>query len=161
MIVEEKLRDIRPVVWRDGRTCTWYKEVVERCLVSDPQARPSAAEVLSALEKGHAGVCEVCVFVFVFRNAFTDLQCTRTFKLVSSFRLSSAKVSVRCRMDATRPLPVKPYTDIACCIRSSAHEVWHGYNEASVNEQSYDEFPMSNRKHLCMQPNPSPTSRPR
>jgi serine/threonine protein kinase len=52
MVAEEKLRDIHPIVWRDGRSCTWYREIVESCLVLDPKARPSAAEVLSLLEKG-------------------------------------------------------------------------------------------------------------
>ena len=56
-IAEEKLGDVRPdgpVVWRAGRTRTWYREVVERCLRTDPTARPSASEVLSLLENGHA-----------------------------------------------------------------------------------------------------------
>ncbi|KAF9511727.1 hypothetical protein BS47DRAFT_1486664 [Hydnum rufescens UP504] len=52
VVAEEKCEDIDPTKWHDGRTCAWYKEIVKRCLVSDPEARPSAAEVLSLLEKG-------------------------------------------------------------------------------------------------------------
>jgi serine/threonine protein kinase len=53
VIAEEKLRGIQPIVWRDGRTCAWYREIVERCLYLDPNSRPSASEVLSVLENGH------------------------------------------------------------------------------------------------------------
>ena len=51
VIAEEMLKDVRPVVWRAGRTCAWYREIVERCLSLDPVARPSASEVLSLLER--------------------------------------------------------------------------------------------------------------
>jgi hypothetical protein len=51
-VAEEKLRDIHLMVWRDGSTCTRYRKIVNRCLVSDPKARSSAVEVLSLLEKG-------------------------------------------------------------------------------------------------------------
>jgi serine/threonine protein kinase len=51
VVVEEKVRNIHPIAWRDGVTGFWYREIVERCLASDPEARPSASEVLSLLEK--------------------------------------------------------------------------------------------------------------
>jgi serine/threonine protein kinase len=53
VVAEEKFHDIHPITWRAGVTCHWYREIVERCLVSDPGARPSAVEVLSLLEKYH------------------------------------------------------------------------------------------------------------
>jgi hypothetical protein len=32
VVAEEKLGSTQPIVWRDGRTCAWYREIVERCL---------------------------------------------------------------------------------------------------------------------------------
>jgi serine/threonine protein kinase len=52
VVGEEKLSGIHPIVWRDGGTCAWYREIVERCLNLDPDSRPSASEVLSVLENG-------------------------------------------------------------------------------------------------------------
>ena len=50
-VAEERWRGMRTPVWRDGKTPDWYRDVVERCLVFAPEARPSATDVLSLLER--------------------------------------------------------------------------------------------------------------
>jgi len=53
VVAEEKWWDIHPIEWRDTPgTSAWYREIVRKCLALDPDARPSAAEVLFLLEKG-------------------------------------------------------------------------------------------------------------
>ena len=50
-VVEERWSGTRTPVWRDGKTPEWYRYIVKRCLVLAPEARPSATEVLSLLER--------------------------------------------------------------------------------------------------------------
>jgi serine/threonine protein kinase len=52
MVAEEKFKDVHPIVWREGKTSLWYRNIVEKCLALDPSIRPSATEVLSLLENG-------------------------------------------------------------------------------------------------------------
>jgi serine/threonine protein kinase len=53
-VAEERWGGIRTPVWRDGKTPDWYRDIVKRCLVLAPEARPSAIEVLSLLERERA-----------------------------------------------------------------------------------------------------------
>jgi serine/threonine protein kinase len=53
-VAEERWGGIRTPVWRDGKTPDWYRDIVKRCLVLAPEARPSAIEVLSLLEQERA-----------------------------------------------------------------------------------------------------------
>jgi serine/threonine protein kinase len=50
-VAEEKSSCERPPLWRDGKTPSFYREIVQRCLAEDPAARPSIVEVLSVLEE--------------------------------------------------------------------------------------------------------------
>ena len=52
MVAEEKFRDIYPIVWHDRQMSKWYREIVERCLISDPDSRLLAVEVLLLLQSG-------------------------------------------------------------------------------------------------------------
>ncbi|KIM43843.1 hypothetical protein M413DRAFT_443723 [Hebeloma cylindrosporum] len=50
-VAEERWEGTRTPVWREGKTPNWYRDIVNRCLVLSPEARPSASEVLSLLER--------------------------------------------------------------------------------------------------------------
>ena len=50
-VAEERWRGMPTPVWREGKTPNWYRDIVKRCLVFVPEARPSAIEVLSLLER--------------------------------------------------------------------------------------------------------------
>jgi serine/threonine protein kinase len=50
-VSQEKVRGVRPPVWRDQRIPGWYRDIVHRCLTLDPAARPSATEVLALLQQ--------------------------------------------------------------------------------------------------------------
>ncbi|KAF8528596.1 kinase-like domain-containing protein [Gautieria morchelliformis] len=50
-IAEEKYRVERPPVWRNSRIPLWYIELVERCVVLDPEARPSIQEICYCLDR--------------------------------------------------------------------------------------------------------------
>ena len=50
-IAEEKWRVERPPVWRNSRIPQWYIELVERCVVLNPEVRPSIQEICSCLDR--------------------------------------------------------------------------------------------------------------
>jgi serine/threonine protein kinase len=50
-VAEETWRRMPTPLWREGKTPNWYRDIVKRCLVLAPEARPSAIEVLSLLER--------------------------------------------------------------------------------------------------------------
>ncbi|KAF8195114.1 kinase-like domain-containing protein [Pholiota molesta] len=51
-LTQENVRGVRVPTWKFGNVPSWYRDIVERCLHLDPSSRPSAAEVLSILQKG-------------------------------------------------------------------------------------------------------------
>lgn len=51
-VAEEKWRGTRSPVWRDGIMPAWCRDIVHKCLLTDPLMRPSSMEVPSLLNSG-------------------------------------------------------------------------------------------------------------
>jgi serine/threonine protein kinase len=51
-LTQENVLGVHVPLWEFGNVPSWYRDVVQGCLQLDPSARPSAAEVLSILQKG-------------------------------------------------------------------------------------------------------------